>query len=81
MAPRVKRLFAEMEQEGWRGCARGSTDRCEVQRSAEMRYGEQIFEITVSLDGIDWAVADPLPQIVELFHNRHEERYHLCRTA
>ena len=40
-----------------------------------MRYGEQIFEITVPLDDIDWNVADPLPQIVERFHNRHEELY------
>jgi N-methylhydantoinase A len=46
-----------------------------VQRSAEMRYGEQIFEITVPLDGIDWDAADPLPQIVERFHDRHEELY------
>jgi N-methylhydantoinase A len=40
-----------------------------------MRYGEQIFEITVPLDDIDWDVDDPLPQIVERFHNRHEELY------
>ena len=46
-----------------------------MQRSVEMRYGEQIFEITVPLDDIDWNVADPLPQIVERFHNRHEELY------
>jgi len=30
-----------------------------------MRYGEQVFEITVPLDDVDWSVADPLPQIVE----------------
>ncbi len=40
-----------------------------------MRYGEQIFEITVPLDGIDWEADDPLPQIVERFHDRHEELY------
>jgi len=46
-----------------------------VQRSVEMRYGEQIFEITVPLDGIDWDADDPLPEIVERFHQRHEELY------
>jgi len=46
-----------------------------VQRSVEMRYGEQIFEITVPLDGIDWDADDPLPAIVERFHDRHEELY------
>jgi N-methylhydantoinase A len=40
-----------------------------------MRYGEQIFEINVPLDGMDWSVADPLPQIVERFHQRHEQLY------
>ena len=40
-----------------------------------MRYGEQVFEIAVPLDGVDWSVADPLPQIVERFHRRHEALY------
>jgi N-methylhydantoinase A len=40
-----------------------------------MRYGEQVFEITVGLDGVDWSRTDPLPQIVERFHRRHEELY------
>jgi N-methylhydantoinase A len=71
----IKWLFAEMEQEGL-GRLRASFDGpVHVQRSVEMRYGEQIFEITVPLDRIDWGVDDPLPQIVELFHNRHGELY------
>jgi N-methylhydantoinase A len=44
-------------------------------RSVDMRYGEQVFEITVGLDGVDWTQADPLPQIVQRFHHRHEELY------
>jgi N-methylhydantoinase A len=40
-----------------------------------MRYGEQVFEITVPLDDVDWSVPDPLPQIVARFHRRHEELY------
>jgi N-methylhydantoinase A len=71
----IKRLFAEMEQEGMARLRASFDGPVRVQRSVEMRYGEQIFEITVPLDGIDWEVADPLPQIVERFHSRHEELY------
>ena len=46
-----------------------------VTRSVDMRYGEQVFEIAVGLDGVDWTQVDPLPQIVERFHRRHEELY------
>ena len=58
-----------------RGCAASFAGPARVQRSVDMRYGEQIFEITVPLDGVDWSAADPLPQIVERFHRRHEELY------
>jgi N-methylhydantoinase A len=71
----VKRLFAEMEAEGrarLRVCFDGPV---RVQRSAEMRYGEQIFEIAVPLDDVDWTKDDPLPEVVERFHRRHEELY------
>jgi N-methylhydantoinase A len=44
-------------------------------RAVDMRYGEQVFEITVPLDGIDWSGGDPLPKIAEQFHRRHETLY------
>jgi N-methylhydantoinase A len=71
----VKRLFAEMEQEGLARLRASFDGPARVQRSVEMRYGEQIFEITVPLDGIDWDIDDPLPAIVERFHDRHEALY------
>ncbi len=71
----IKRLFAEMEQEGLTRLRASFDGPARVQRSVEMRYGEQIFEITVPLDGIDWDADDPLPAIVERFHDRHEELY------
>jgi N-methylhydantoinase A len=40
-----------------------------------MRYGEQTFEIQVSLDGVDVAGPDLMEQVVERFHKRHEELY------
>jgi N-methylhydantoinase A len=41
----------------------------------DVRYGEQVFEITVSLDDVDLESADPLKEIVERFHQRHEALY------
>jgi N-methylhydantoinase A len=79
----IKLLFEEMEADGVRRlrAAPGSGSRAgfdgpvRTTRSADMRYGEQVFEITVPLDGVDWEAADPLPQIVERFHRRHEDLY------
>src|SRR5215471_13461730 len=71
----VKRLFDEMEAEGLARLRASFDGPVRTARSVDMRYGEQVFEIAVPLDGIDWAVADPLPQIVERFHRRHEELY------
>jgi N-methylhydantoinase A len=71
----LKRLFGEMEQEGLARLRASFDGPVRVQRSVEMRYGEQIFEITVPLDDIDWDADDPLPQIVERFHDRHEALY------
>jgi N-methylhydantoinase A len=71
----TKRLFDEMAAEAT-GRLRASYDGpMKLQRSVDMRYGEQIFEINVALDGMDWGKPDPLPEIVERFHRRHEELY------
>jgi len=43
-----------------------------VRRAADMRYGEQIFEVDVALDGLDWQADDLLERIAERFHDRHE---------
>jgi N-methylhydantoinase A len=71
----VRRLFDEIEDEGMtrlRACFDGPAG---TTRSVDMRYGEQVFEIAVPLDDVDWSAPDPLPQIVERFHRRHEELY------
>jgi len=68
----VKRLFEEMEAEGLRRLRASFAGPARTARAADMRYGEQVFEIAVPLDEVDWSAADPLPQIVELFHRRHE---------
>jgi len=74
----LKRLFKDMEVEGLARLRTSFHGPSRTSRSADMRYGEQVFEITVGLDGVDWSRADPLPQIVERFHRRHEELYTYC---
>ena len=71
----VKRMFDEMEAEGLQRLRASFDGPVRTARSVEMRYGEQVFEITVPLDGVDWTTPDPLPQIVDRFHHRHEELY------
>jgi N-methylhydantoinase A len=71
----VKHLFDEMEAEGLARLRASFAGPARAARSVDMRYGEQVFEITVPLDDVDWSIADPLPQIVERFHRRHEALY------
>jgi N-methylhydantoinase A len=71
----VREIFAGLEQQatdrlrGWFGGP------IAVERSAEMRYGEQIFEIDVSLNGLDWEGESLVDRIEDRFHRRHEELY------
>jgi N-methylhydantoinase A len=68
----VKRLFDDLAAEGL-GRLRASFDGpARIARAADMRYGEQVFEIAVPLDDIDWTAADPLPEIIRRFHATHE---------
>jgi N-methylhydantoinase A len=71
----VKQLFHEMEAAGLQRLRASFDGPVRTARSVDMRYGEQVFEIAVPLDGVDWEAADPLPQIVERFHRRHEELF------
>ena len=64
-----------MEAEGLARLRASFAGPARAARSVDMRYGEQVFEITVPLDDVDWSAADPLPQIVERFHRRHEALY------
>src|SRR5579875_398167 len=74
----VKRLYEEMEAEGRERLRASFAGPIRTSRAADMRYGEQVFEITVPLDDVDWSRSDPLPQIVAAFHRRHEELYTYC---
>jgi N-methylhydantoinase A len=66
--------FGEMENEG-RQRLGGFDGEVSIARSADMRYGEQVFEIAVPLDAMDWRAAT-LPQDIEAaFHRAHEALY------
>ncbi|MBM3738967.1 MAG: hydantoinase/oxoprolinase family protein [Acidobacteria bacterium] len=71
----LRRLLARMEREGRKQLSKAFRGSIGVHRALDMRYGEQIFEITVSLDGLDLAAADLMDRVVDRFHRRHEELY------
>ena len=76
ISPReVRELFAELEQPAVGRLGSWFDGAIRIERSAEMRYGEQIFEIDVALDGIDWNAGTLVDQIEDRFHRRHEELY------
>jgi N-methylhydantoinase A len=74
-ANEVRELFAALEQQAAGRLRAWFSDPIAIERSAEMRYGEQVFEIDVSLDDLDLGAADLVDQIEARFHRRHEELY------
>ncbi len=66
--------FAAMEQEG-RARLSWFDGAVAVKRSADMRYGEQVFEIAVPLDGLDFASPSLAAEIEAAFHSAHEALY------
>ncbi len=75
-AETVRTMVAEMQAEGRRRLAEAQfagTVRTAI--SADMRYGEQVFEVSVELDHIDWSAPDLMRQLADAFHARHEALY------
>jgi N-methylhydantoinase A len=75
MPEEVRAIFSDLESratERLRGWFDGPIA---IERAAEMRYGEQIFEIDVPLDGVDLNSPALIKDIEERFHRRHEELY------
>lgn len=67
----LRAAFAAMEQEGRARLSWFAGD-IETHRSADMRYGEQVFEIPVSLDDANLSDAAAL---ADRFHAAHERLY------
>ncbi|MGU3495862.1 hydantoinase/oxoprolinase family protein [Xanthobacteraceae bacterium A53D] len=71
----IRQVFTEMEEAARARITAWFDGPVRIERSAEMRYGEQVFEIDVDLDGVDLDSPDLLAQIDARFHRRHEELY------
>ena len=71
----VRTMFAELERQAAGRLRSWFEGPIATERSAEMRYGEQIFEIDVPLSDVDWTAPDLIDQIENRFHRRHEELY------
>ena len=71
----VREVFSEMELEGRSRLKEAFDGDVSISRSADMRYGEQIYEVDVSLDDVDFSDDDLLKSISDRFHKRHEELF------
>jgi N-methylhydantoinase A len=74
-ADEVRSLFADLAKQAEGRLRSWFNGPIRIERSAEMRYGEQIFEIDVPLDGLDWNSPSLVDAIEDRFHRRHEELY------
>jgi N-methylhydantoinase A len=70
----LKAAFAAMEAEGRTRLAWFNGE-VTLRRSADMRYGEQVFEIPVPLDDIDWDSPALATVLADRFHAAHERLY------
>jgi N-methylhydantoinase A len=72
----LRRLYAGLEREGRdRLAAARFEGTVRVRRLADMRYGEQVFELAVDLTEIDWSGDRLMSAVAEAFHARHEALY------
>ena len=75
-ASALRNLFSDLEAEARaRLDTAGFEGEVQIRPSADMRYGEQIFEIDVALDGLDFGADNLLDEVAKRFHARHEELF------
>jgi len=68
----LRAIFAELEAEARARLAAWMPGTPDIRRSADMRYGEQVFEVAVPLDAVEWDASGLPARIAEAFHARHE---------
>jgi len=74
----LKQMYARLEDEAFSRCGFSALQDgadLRVERSAQMRYGEQIYEVEVSLAGLDLDDPAACEALAERFHRRHEALY------
>jgi N-methylhydantoinase A len=70
----LQSAFSAMEAEG-RARLAWFDGELTLHRSADMRYGEQVFEIPVGLDEVDWTLPTLAAHLTDRFHAAHERLY------
>ena len=71
----LRQLYQQLEQAGRMRMKDWFEGEVNTVRSADMRYGEQIYEIDVPLEQVDFQSEDLLVQIKQAFEKRHEALY------
>ncbi|MCB1739757.1 MAG: hydantoinase/oxoprolinase family protein [Gammaproteobacteria bacterium] len=74
-ADSLRALFRTLEQSGRERMQAWFDGPVRSHRAADMRYGEQVYEIDVPLDDVDFEAADVLTRIKRAFEQRHEALY------
>ncbi|APG86922.1 hydantoin utilization protein A (plasmid) [Sinorhizobium americanum CCGM7] len=74
-AKEIGALFAELDRQAREKLSKWYYEEIKSVFSAEMRYGEQIFEIDVPLNGIDFSSSEFVEEMIERFHLQHEQLY------
>ncbi|MBR0649825.1 hydantoinase/oxoprolinase family protein [Roseomonas terrae] len=65
-------IWAGLESEGRARVASWFGGEVETKRAADMRYGEQVFEIAVPLEAVEWEAPGLTGRVTDAFHARHE---------
>lgn len=71
----IRKIFADLEEQAAERLGSWFDGRIVIERSAEMRYGEQVFEVDVPLSDVDLTAPSLIAELEERFHRRHEELY------
>jgi N-methylhydantoinase A len=67
----LRALFDSLEAEARARVAGWFGGEVSARRGADMRYGEQVFEVAVPLDGMDWDAPGLSARLRNAFHARH----------
>lgn len=67
----IAALFETLERQGRARMAGWHMGEVAALRSADMRYGEQVFEVAVPLDAMDWRPEGLAERLRAAFHARH----------
>lgn len=71
----IRNIFSDLEQQAAERLASWFDGPITTERSAEMRYGEQVFEVDVPLSDVDLTAPSLVAEVEERFHRRHDELY------